>query len=59
MVMADGRESPCFGTKNVLSAELEIDASKPITRIEMLTSTDKKYLNAIKFYTSVVEREEL
>ena len=36
LTMSDGRQSPVFGTRNVLDAQLHIDANKDIGRIEIL-----------------------
>jgi len=48
--MQDGRQSPVFGTRNVLDNVLRLDTNTVITKIRMLESEDKKYLNAIEFY---------
>jgi len=50
MSMAGDRESPVFGTKNMIDKHLHIHPDDEITSIRMLESSDKKYLNAIEFH---------
>lgn len=50
LTMSDGRQSPIFGTKQVLDAEILLDTRKEVGRIDMLESNDKKYVNSIIFY---------
>ena len=49
LTMSDGRVSPTFGTKNVVDSYIDIDSSQEINRIEMLGSSDNKYVNAMRF----------
>ena len=48
VTMSDGRQSPIFGTKNVVDAEVTLDPSRDIREIQMLSSDDDKYVNAIR-----------
>ena len=48
--MSDGRQSPVFGTRNVIDAELKLDISKDIGSVEILSSTDEKYVHSIRFF---------
>ena len=49
ITMSDGRQSPIFGTKNVIDAQIEFDPNIPINEIHMLSSEQDKYVNAIRF----------
>jgi len=55
--MSDGRQSPTFGTRQVLDAALFLDPKKEIGRIDILESEDKKYVNAIVFYERATPAE--
>lgn len=47
--MSDGRKSPIIGTRNVIDMEMELDPNIPIGCIQILESSDKKYVNALRF----------
>ena len=47
--MSDGRQSPVFGSRNVLDQELHLDPNEEIGQIQILQSSDRKYVNSIKF----------
>ena len=47
--MSDGRQSPVIGTRNCIDMELELDPERAIGQIQVLESSDKKYVNAIRF----------
>ena len=51
--MSDGRQSPIFGTRNVIDASIDFDPDVPINEIQMLSSDDDKYVNAIRFNNKV------
>lgn len=55
--MSDGRQSPVYGTRNVLDAELHLDPSKQIGEIQVLQSSDRKYVNAIRFLAHQTESQ--
>lgn len=46
-----------FGTRNVLDAELSLDPSKQIGEIQVLQSSDRKYVNAIRFLAVPTESQ--
>ena len=46
---SDGRASPIFGTRSVIDQSITIDTQVDIGEIQLLTSKDMKYTNAVKF----------
>ena len=44
--MSDGRQSPVIGTRNVLDAYCELDPDIHIGQIQVLESSDKKYVRS-------------